>query len=386
MASIQELIPRKKYKLWAELGKLPNGKRDRRSKTVEASGKREARKMAQEYEDELKDRLKLDEEMPFTILADKWWKNFAEVKLEAPTQEAYEASLKLIKSFFENYRTNEISPLSIVEFYNFEKQEGRGSLETKHKVLLSIFKHAVKWKVIKAEDNPMEDQEKPKDTHKQQKDFYRTHEFPILFELLKEHREDQQLIVLLALTGGLRRGEIAGLAADVCNFDKNAILVKRSLQSSRKHGLRLKGTKSEDTRIVTLSPKLMERLHDHYKKQLELKEEMGNLWEGFEDENGKEVFLLFANEYGRPYRPDTITQFWGRFSTRHKDKLRKIRFHDLRHSSATYILSEGTKEGLNMKTVQKRLGHKDIKTTMNLYSHVSEQDDEATGRLFDVLF
>ena len=386
MASIQEIVPRKKYKLFAELGRLPNGKRDRRTKTVEASGKREALKMAQAFEDDLRNRMQYDEEMFFVDLAEKWWKNYADVELEGPTKEKYKPALDLIASYFESYRVNEIKPLSIVEFFNFEKKEGRRSLETKYKVLNSIFNHAIKWKVIKAEDNPMEGQGMPKITHKQQKDFYRSHEFPILFDLLKEQSEEHQLIVLLALTGGLRRGEIAGIASDVCNFEHNSILIKRSLQYSKTNGLRLKGTKSEDTRVVTLSEKLMKRLYILYEQKKSLKEEMGNLWEGFKDVNGEEVLLLFSNEYGKPYRPDTITQFWNRFTTKHKDNLRKIRFHDLRHSSATYILSEGTKEGLNIKTVQKRLGHKDIKTTMNLYSHVTDQDDEASGKLFDNLF
>ncbi|WP_440898068.1 site-specific integrase [Amphibacillus sp. Q70] len=203
---------------------------------------------------------------------------------------------------------------------------------------------------------------------------------------MKEQKEEQQLMVLLALTGGLRRGEIAGIASDVCNFDNNSILIKRSLQYSKANGLRLKGTKTEDTRTVILSQKLMQRLQNLYTIKVAFRNSMGNLWEGFKDVNGKEVLLLFSNEYGKPYRPDSITQFWDRFTTRNKDELRKIRFHDLRHSSATYILSEGTKEGLNMKTVQKRLGHKNIKTTLNLYSHVTDQDDEATGKLFDDLF
>lgn|SRR5690625_3558131 len=76
-------------------------------------------------------------------------------------------------------------------FKKLKKREGRGSLKMKYKVLLSIFKHAVKWKVIKAGGNPMDNQEKPKVTRKQQKDFYLTHKFPMLFELLKEYREDQ---------------------------------------------------------------------------------------------------------------------------------------------------------------------------------------------------
>ncbi|XJZ29039.1 tyrosine-type recombinase/integrase [Bacillota bacterium Lsc_1132] len=53
-------------------------------------------------------------------------------------------------------------------------------------------------------------------------------------------------------------------------------------------------------------------------------------------------------------------------------------FHDLRHSSASYLLSKGH----SMKAIQERLGHKDIKTTMNLYTHVTKKMDEELGNAF----
>lgn len=386
MASIQELIRGKKYKLFAELDRLPNGKRDRRTKVVEASGKREARMMADEFENDLRERMNLDEEMFFVSFKNKWLKNYAEVELESTTLENYIAALNTITPYFENYRMKEIRPLSIIEFFNNEKSEGRGSLEAKYKVLNSLFRHAVKWKVLKNDDNPMIDVDKPKIEKKQRnKDFYRSDELPILLELLVQQSEEQQLMVLLALTGAMRRGEIAGITSEVCDFKNNSIYIKRSLQQSKKDGLKLKNTKTDDTRTIFVSSKIMKRLHKLYIKKLNLQMEMGILWKGFKDVNGADVTLLFSNEYGQPYRPDSITQFWNRFTIKHKDKLRRIRFHDLRHSSATYILSEGTKKGLNMKTVQKRLGHKNIKTTLSLYSHVTEKDDEAAGDLFDDL-
>ncbi|WP_368653743.1 site-specific integrase [Ornithinibacillus sp. 4-3] len=230
----------------------------------------------------------------------------------------------------------------------------------------------------------MKEQDKPKSSKKQEnKDFYRSHEIPVMLSFLKEYSLTHQAIVLLALTGALRRGEIAGLATDVLNFKDNSTLVKRSLQQSKKEGLKLKSTKTEDTRTVILPSKVMEMLHTIYLQKLNLKMELGPLWHNVTDINGKEVILLFSNEVGKPYRPDSITQFWNRFAIKHEDDLRRIRFHDLRHSSATYILNEGTKKGMNMRTVQKRLGHRNIKTTLNLYSHVTEQEDLAAGELFD---
>lgn len=271
----------------------------------------------------------------------------------------------------------------ITQFFNAEKRAGRASLPLKHEILTSIFKHAVIWQMIDQKMNPMNNVPTPKYTTKQHIDHYRKEEIPILMELIEsELNKRQQLIVKLALFGGLRRGEVAGIASDVLDFENNRITIKRSLQVSSKEGLRLKETKSEDTRTITIPENLMKDLHEYYIKKLNLRMEMGNLWKGFQDINGEEVFMLFANEYGIPIRPDSITQFWNRFNERNKGEIRRIRFHDLRHSSATIILSTSNTP-ITMRTVQKRLGHKDIKTTLKFYSHVTEEDDRRASDVFN---
>lgn len=380
MAYAEEIIKGKKYRLFANLGKLPNGKYQRKTKIVEARGIREARRMAQDFEDELLERLAFSSDMFLTAFADKWLENYASVELASTTYEKYKNTLKYIKSHFGNYRMGEIKPLMIVEFFNKEREKKRGSLESKYKVLKSLFKYAVKWSVIKETDNPMLKVKKPKIYTKQMnKDFYRQDEIKLMLELIKELSEEQQLIVQLALAGGLRRGEIAAITHDVIDFKENTIFIKRSLAQANGK-LELKETKTDDTRVVKLPKNLTERMHKLYINKLNLRMAMGNLWQGHK-EDGKELIFLFSDEYGKPYRPDSITQFWNRFALRHEKKLRRIRFHDLRHSSATYLLSEG----VNMKVIQKRLGHKNIKTTLNLYSHVTEKDDEKASDLFSDL-
>lgn len=378
MAYIEEIKKGESYRLYANLGKLPNGKYRRRTKKVKASGKKEANKLAQEFEDEQLERLSYNENMFFSDFVDKWKENFASIELEQSTFERYLSILKYITYYFEPYQLKEISSLTIIEYFNYERKNNRGSLGNKYKILRSIFKYAVKWKIIKAEDNPMNNVDKPKNSQAQKnKDFYRTEEIHLMLKLLKDQPEEQQLIVQLALVGGLRRGEIIGITHDAIDFQSNSILIKRSLQQTNE-GIRLKGTKTNDIRTIILPDKLMERIHDLYLKKLNMRMEMGNLWKGYQDE-GKDVVLLFSNEYGKPYRPDSVTQFWNRFTVKHEDKLRRVRFHDLRHSSATLLLSEG----INMKVIQKRLGHKNIKTTLNLYSHISEKEDEKASNVFD---
>lgn len=379
MASIHEIIRGKKYRLVAELGYLPNGKRDRKTKIVEASGKREARKLAQEFEDEIKNERKYSKNMLFVTFVDNWKENFAKDNLDVATMEKYEGSLKHIVAYFENYRISDIQPLHIVNFYKNEQKNKRRSLETKHKIFNSLFNMAITWKVIDKSNNPMKDLKVTKDVKKQISDFYRPHEIPTLLELLQEHTEEQQVMVLLALMCGLRRGEVVGITTDACDFKNNTIYIKRSLQQTKTKGIILKDTKNKETRLVIVPEKLMERIRKLHDFKLNLKKEMGNLWEGFEDEHGNQIVLLFSKPTGYPNRPDNVTTFWSRFTNRHKDKLRQVRFHDLRHSSASVLLSQG----VNIKVIQKRLGHKDIKTTLNLYSHVTEQDDIAASGVFD---
>ncbi|EAG2221683.1 site-specific integrase, partial [Listeria monocytogenes] len=74
--------------------------------------------------------------------------------------------------------------------------------------------------------------------------------------------------------------------------------------------------------------------------------------------------FLFADMEGKPIRPDSIYQRWRRFLERHN--LPVIRFHDLRHTSATLLLNKGR----DIKIIQERLRHKSSVTTSNIYAHV----------------
>ncbi|MGG0891653.1 site-specific integrase [Cytobacillus horneckiae] len=382
MASYEEIIPNKKYKLYVELGYDAKGKRKRRTKTVVASGPRQAAKLLREFENEIEDTLHLEDENPtFSSFLNRWRENYAINELSASTLEKYEEMVESVEPYFSNKRIKDINTFQIVRFFANEKKANKGSLEKKYNLLQSLFKYSVKWKLIDEKANPMDGVDRPKASKQKNKNFYDREEIQLLLELTKELSEHQQLIIELALLGGLRRGEIIGIASDVLDFAKNKIHIKRSIQLTKRNGLVLKGTKTEDERTVTLPQKTMDKLYTFYIKKLNVKMEMGDNWRRIKDIEGKEVILLFSNDDGTPYRPDSVTQFWNRFMIRNKEKIKRIRFHDLRHSSASYILSEG----VNMKVVQKRLGHKNIKTTLNTYSHITEKDDKKASDVLNEL-
>lgn len=370
-----------KYKLYVEAGYDAKGRRKRKTRTVTATGKRQAQRLLRDFEEEVSNLMHLDDSNPtFLEFVERWDRNFAQVKLDPATREVYEVMLNPIENYFERKKMRDIKTMHIVEFFVNEEKEERGGLAKKYEVLTSIFKYAVKWQVIDENANPMDQVDRPKQK-KRSANFYNKQEIELLFSLAKELLPYQQLIIKLAVTCAMRRGEIIAIAKDTCDFDNCKITVKRSVQHTKAEGLKLKETKTGEERVVTVPQKLMADLKRQYVKRLELRAEMGRLWKGFKDINGKEVFLLFGNEYGEPFNPLSVTQFFSRFLNRHKKEIKKVRFHDLRHSSASYILSQG----VNMKIVQERLGHKNFKTTFNIYSHVTEEDDRKASDVFDEL-
>lgn len=377
MGSVQRLA-KGKYKLTISQGFDENGKRIRRYKTVDASGKREAEQLLREFEKELaEETLAKGEAIRFGIFYEQWKRDYANVHLEPSTLEIYEIVSKPILKHFRNHQLSAITAVQISQFLNNEKLNGKGSLEKKYNVLKSIFKYAVKWKYIK--HNPMEGVKKPRNPQKEM-DFYDRDEIREVLEEVKTLERRQQLKVKLAVVGGLRRGEVLAIAEDAVIWETNQIKVFRSVQFSTEGGLRLKRTKTGDSRIVTFPSWLMMELRLHYLEVLHHRAKLGHLWKGWEDTEGRQVVLLFADEFGKPLRPNSITQFWGKFMKRNP-QLKRIRFQDLRHSMASLILSEG----VNIKILQKRLGHKRANTTLNVYAHITERDDKKASDIFDDL-
>lgn len=74
--------------------------------------------------------------------------------------------------------------------------------------------------------------------------------------------------------------------------------------------------------------------------------------------------FVIVHPDGKPVYPEYLSQLFTKLQK--KAGLPKCRFHDLRHLCASIMLMQG----VNVKVAQEHLGHKDISTTMNIYSHV----------------
>jgi integrase len=150
------------------------------------------------------------------------------------------------------------------------------------------------------------------------------------------------VVYLLALNTGLRAGELWGLKLKDINWDRKLINIQRQFNRTSK---KLGPTKGKDSRKVPCNDDLL--------KELRLICESLDL-DDFIFTNTKGTPICHNNFRSRIFALDNI-----------ESKVRKIRFHDLRHTALTIMVDSG----VNIKTVQFIAGHKDITTTMK-YVHL----------------
>jgi len=176
---------------------------------------------------------------------------------------------------------------------------------------------------------------------------------------------------LIALSSGLRRGEILALRWGNVNLERRALQVVGSLEQT-KSGIRFKPPKtSRSVRSVVLPAFAVEELHRFKVQQAEELLAVGI--------RQSSQTLVCCRADGEPLQPDSLTHEFARLDFR---ELPRIRFHDLRHSHATQLLQSG----VHPKIAQERLGHSTITTTLDLYSHVSETMQSDAAEKLDAAF
>jgi len=174
--------------------------------------------------------------------------------------------------------------------------------------------------------------------------------------------------VLLALSTGMRRGEVFALRWKNVDLGNGSIRVMESLEQTRA-GIRFKAPKSERTRSV-IAPKFAVTELRRLKRQQA--EELLMIGIRQTDET-----LVCARTDGLPLQPQSLTHQFTRLISRIRD-LPRVCFHDLKHSHATQLLQAG----VHPKIAQGRLGHATITTTLDLYSHVTDtMQSDAAARL-----
>lgn len=213
-----------------------------------------------------------------------------------------------------------------------------------------------KKQVVEEDDNKLEK-------------FYTREQLTHFLSCLEQEKnfKSYTLFRLLAFSG-MRKGEALALTWNDLNFTTNELRINKAI-SRGKTQLYLKTTKTRVPRTIKMDDKTMDIMKEWKKQQ---KQDYLKL--GFNTMKPKQ--LVFSNEVNNYLQP-TKTRKWI-LQVQNKYKLDKITTHGLRHTHCSLLFEAGA----NLKEVQDRLGHVDIQTTMNIYTHVTKKAKEEAIQKF----
>jgi integrase len=192
-------------------------------------------------------------------------------------------------------------------------------------------------------------------------------------DLARESGDRFEALYVLAITTGLRRGELLGLRWDDVSMERSTLRVGRALvREGGRHTLGETKTR-RGRRQINLTPRTVSTLKAHHKKQQEEKIKLTGLY--------KDHGLIFATRVGTPINPENLVNRSFK-PLLERASLPEIRFHDLRHTCATLLLGRG----VHPKLVQELLGHATIAMTLDTYSHyMPSMGDQVAGAMKDAL-
>ncbi len=384
--NITEIIPNRKYRIDIEKGKKFDGSRNRITETFSGTLK-EAIERRDELLYEVKhQKIKPDSNMNFLEYTKIWLRDYAEVNVKPTTLNGYKSCLNAhILPRFKDYKLSDITVYELEKFYNDLKKTkvinpdrygnykliSEAVIRHQHSLLCVMLNTAVKWDFLNF--NPCLKITKPPTVTKTEMKFYDEEEIKQLFRSLEYESLTFKTIIYLLVLNGMRRGEALGLMWDNIDFENKTITIKNNLLNVRGKGVFLDTPKTVKSKRTISAPNVC------FDLLLKLKEYQEYQKEICRDVDWVDTNFVFKSENGNYYNPDRLSRNWVSFIDKHK--LKKVRLHDLRHTCATYLLSHNTP----IATVSKKLGHSNIYTTLDTYTHSVDSDDIIASSLLNNL-
>lgn len=265
-------------------------------------------------------------------------------------------------------RLEKLTPTDVQRLVNDKLQSGLSPQTIRHIIttLRAALSVAIKWQLVYRNVAALVSLPR---IQKQEMKIFTPEQANAFLDYVKGHR--LEALFVMALTLGLRRGELLGLRWSEVNLDAGQLRVNCALQrfDGKLHLVEPKTEKSR--RVLPMPSLLMAALRAHRTRQLEERLALGSCWQ--------ETGFVFTSTIGTPLEPRNINRTFDALLK--NAKLSKIRFHDLRHSCATFLLSQG----VSPRTVMEILGHSQISLTMNTYSHVLPEMTRAAVSVMDAV-
>jgi integrase len=279
---------------------------------------------------------------------DQWLENTVRLNKRASTHASYlQIVTKHIKPFIGGMQLSKLSPAAVGTFYATLEREGRSGRmrQMAHAVLHRALERAVK--LGQAARNVCDAVERPEAPRHEITPL--TQDQTVAF--LKATDETRlRALYILAIASGLRQGELFALRWDDIDLNLGVLSVRRTVVQIGTDFVVNEPKTARGKRLVELPAYAVEALQQHLRCMM-IEGHAGAGW-------------VFVSRNGKFLRRNVVRQQLREIVT--KAGLPKIRFHDLRHTCATLLMSGGT----HAKVVQERLGHSQIGVTLDTYSHV----------------
>ncbi|MDO0133229.1 site-specific integrase [Clostridioides difficile] len=361
-----------KWYYYFDLGTI-NGKR-KKIERVGGKTKKEAEKALRDALSEFENEGQLfsDNEMSFSDFLDFWYKEYVLLNCKYGTQKNYEKIIRNhLKPDLGKYKLKNLNPAILQKFLNDKSRFGlsKNSINNFYGVLSGALKSAVyPFKFIK--ENPMQYVHMPKMQENKKNDL-KIISLKDFNKILERFPQGSSFYIPLqiAFNTGMRGGEVTALQWDDIDLENKIIHVRHTLISKGKEGFELGTPKTLSSyRKINIGDTLTKVLREHKKLQKEMKLKFGEWYINSNfvctKEMGEHVTTNSLKYLSRVVNYELGIDF---------------NFHSLRHTHATMLLENGA----NIKDIQHRLGHAKISTTMDTYSHVTNNMRNQTVNIFE---
>ena len=348
--------------------RLENGKKKQRYFQTEREANQALRKMLHEKE---RGTLPTGPNQMLKVYLEQWLEQVFKLSvIRTGTYYTYRAIInKHIVPSLGHVSLQKLTPQQIQAFYTKKLDEGLSAKTVSHfhTVLHKALEQAVKWNLMVRN---VCDLVTPPTSKSHEMKPLTPEQAQRLLEVAGKHK--LEALLTLAITTGMRRGELLALHWQDIDFSEGCLYVRRTISRIGKFGLVVSEPKTEKSkRKIALPLIVLVVLKQQQENRLALREKAGVEW--------KENDIVFCNRYGGYIEPANLFTDFKRLLR--LAELPNIRFHDLRHSAASFL----AKLNVHPKIVQELLGHSNISTTLDIYSHMfPSTHQEAMGKLDDL--
>ena len=349
------------WRLEVTIGTDAQGKPRRYSKTVHCKSEAEAdRELAKFYAACSEGKIRKQSSMLMNDLCDAYYSEYAQRFLKTSTLRGIRTSINRIKKDMGTRKCAKLTRHDVQKWINeLSDQVSPKTVRNYYSALRQIMAYAVDMDIL--DDTPCKNIKLPKRAPREVTYLYINDVKRLLDELDKLDDLTLKTAILVLLFGGLRKGEVLGLNWKDVDFETNQIHVHRTRMIAPKKGVYEDTPKTASSvRYVTLPREVMSAL-----KRLQIYQKKNQLELGY---IGSDAVLQGST--GEPLYPQVLQRKFTRFIDR--SGLPKITLHGLRHTHASMLAHMNT----DKMQISERLGHSELSTTLNIYTHLFENADK----------